>query len=130
MATAPRPARPPSPTPPFLTIVVQPFTFSIANGIYAGLLMSLFLFFLTGNFIPAMKGMFRRQGPGHVVDEIEEPLWSPQRPNSGASISHAVHNMRDMLASADQDSHSEANQYERKSQVVLVNYQRNSAPSL
>jgi hypothetical protein len=38
----------PTAVPAFLTIVVQPFTFSIANGIYAGVLMSAALFVLTG----------------------------------------------------------------------------------
>jgi xanthine/uracil/vitamin C permease (AzgA family) len=38
----------PTAVPAFLTIVVQPFTFSIANGIYAGVLMSAALFLLTG----------------------------------------------------------------------------------
>lgn len=37
--------------PAFLTIVVQPFTFSIANGIYAGLLMSALVYLLTGAFV-------------------------------------------------------------------------------
>jgi hypothetical protein len=37
--------------PAFLTIVVQPFTFSIANGIYAGLVMSALVYFLTGTFV-------------------------------------------------------------------------------
>lgn len=43
--------------PAFLTIVIQPFTFSIANGIYAGLVMSLLLYILTGSFM----NLFRRQ---------------------------------------------------------------------
>lgn len=42
--------------PAFLTIVIQPFTFSIANGIYAGLVMSVLLYVLTGSFMD----LFRR----------------------------------------------------------------------
>jgi hypothetical protein len=37
--------------PAFLTIVIQPFTFSIANGIYAGIVMTVLLYFLTGTFL-------------------------------------------------------------------------------
>jgi AGZA family xanthine/uracil permease-like MFS transporter len=59
--------------PAFLTIVIQPFTFSIANGIYAGLVMSLLLFFMTGNFIDYFKELFTR-GPGHLEDEATMPF--------------------------------------------------------
>lgn len=40
--------------PAFLTIVIQPFTFSIANGIYAGLVMSILLYVLTGTFLETL----------------------------------------------------------------------------
>jgi AGZA family xanthine/uracil permease-like MFS transporter len=40
--------------PAFLTIVIQPFTFSIANGIYAGLVMSILLYLLTGSFLETL----------------------------------------------------------------------------
>ncbi len=43
--------------PAFLTMVVQPFTFSIANGIYAGLLSSFLLFILTGDFVTYFRGI-------------------------------------------------------------------------
>jgi xanthine/uracil/vitamin C permease (AzgA family) len=46
----------PTAVPAFLTIVVQPFTFSIANGIYAGVLMSAALFVLTGGLARAVFG--------------------------------------------------------------------------
>lgn len=47
----------PSAVPAFLTMVIQPFTFSIANGIYAGLVMSLLLFLMTGEFITYFKNL-------------------------------------------------------------------------
>ena len=37
--------------PAFLCAVFQPFTYSVANGIYAGVGMSLVLFFTTGEFV-------------------------------------------------------------------------------
>lgn len=45
----------PSAVPAFLTMIIQPFTFSIANGIYAGLIFSLLLFICTGDVIPYFK---------------------------------------------------------------------------
>ncbi len=67
--------------PAFLTMVIQPFTFSIANGIYAGLLFSVLLFFLTGEFIPFFKSVFGMTKPGEE-DDLEAtllggPLASP-----------------------------------------------------
>ena len=59
--------------PAFLTIVIQPFTFSIANGIYAGLVMSLLLFFLTGNFIDYFKELFTK-GPAGLEDDAAAPF--------------------------------------------------------
>ncbi|GAB4815919.1 hypothetical protein N2152v2_002965 [Parachlorella kessleri] len=50
-----------SAVPAFLTIVIQPFTFSIANGIYAGLAMSLLLFLLTGQFLEVLPGLRHRK---------------------------------------------------------------------
>jgi len=54
--------------PAFMTIVVQPFTFSIANGIYAGLLMSALVYILTGTFIEAGRDMINnlRHGTGGI----------------------------------------------------------------
>lgn len=54
--------------PAFLTIVVQPFTFSIANGIYAGLLMSATVYLLTGSFLEGGAALFAslRRGEGGV----------------------------------------------------------------
>jgi AGZA family xanthine/uracil permease-like MFS transporter len=53
--------------PAFLTIVIQPFTFSIANGIYAGLVMSVLLWLLTGQFLETCApGRFEKE------DEFEE----------------------------------------------------------
>ncbi|KAI8466102.1 MAG: permease family-domain-containing protein [Monoraphidium minutum] len=46
--------------PAFLTIVIQPFTFSIANGIYAGLLMSALVYLLTGAFVDVGRGWIAR----------------------------------------------------------------------
>lgn len=62
--------------PAFLTIVIQPFTFSIANGIYAGLVMSVMLYILTGQFMeyfqPATdeKEMYEDA----EEDDVETPL--------------------------------------------------------
>lgn len=39
---------------PYLLQVIQPFTFSIANGIYAGLVMAALLYILTGEFLTAL----------------------------------------------------------------------------
>jgi hypothetical protein len=69
--------------PAFLTIVIQPFTFSIANGIYAGLVMSLLLFFLTGHFLDYLPG---RKGPAEVVHDLEERLLV----EGGAAYGHAL----------------------------------------
>lgn len=55
--------------PAFLTIVIQPFTFSIANGIYAGLVMSVLLFILTGSFIDYFKGLAK--GKEELADVVE-----------------------------------------------------------
>ncbi len=43
--------------PGFLTMVVQPFTFSIANGIYAGLAFSFILWVLSGDFISDLRNL-------------------------------------------------------------------------
>lgn len=60
--------------PSFLTIVIQPFTFSIANGIYAGLAMYFLLFFLTGNFL-----VYLRQSLGPYMPESwRNRLWAEE----------------------------------------------------
>ena len=50
--------------PAFLTIVVQPFTFSIANGIYAGLLMSALVHVTSGTAVAAARDVFARLRSG------------------------------------------------------------------
>lgn len=63
--------------PAFLTIVIQPFTFSIANGIYAGLLFSFLLFFLTGDFLSVLKQLLTPKSVSLVrtsTGELQEPL--------------------------------------------------------
>lgn len=61
--------------PAFLTIVIQPFTFSIANGIYAGLVMSILLYLLTGSFLEWFGC-----GPAlDAEDDLETPfIGSPE----------------------------------------------------
>ncbi|KAG1679317.1 hypothetical protein FOA52_009347 [Chlamydomonas sp. UWO 241] len=41
--------------PAFLTMAVQPFTFSISNGIYVGLAFSVMLWILTGDFLDTFR---------------------------------------------------------------------------
>lgn len=60
--------------PAFLTIVVQPFTFSIANGIYAGLLMSALVYLLTGSFVDAARGMIREWRGGSVDGDAAQGI--------------------------------------------------------
>ncbi len=57
--------------PAFLTIVVQPFTFSIANGIYAGLVMSALVYILTGSFVEVGRDMVAqlRGGGSRGIDD-------------------------------------------------------------
>ncbi|GAX78069.1 hypothetical protein CEUSTIGMA_g5511.t1 [Chlamydomonas eustigma] len=64
-----------SAVPAFLTIVMQPFTFSIANGVYAGLASSLVLFFLSGDFIQPCKKLYKRHWPYQVsvLEQIPGP---------------------------------------------------------
>jgi hypothetical protein len=61
--------------PAFMTIVVQPFTFSIANGIYAGLLMSALVYLLTGTFIDVGRewlAMLRGEGSAGAAEAAGE----------------------------------------------------------
>jgi AGZA family xanthine/uracil permease-like MFS transporter len=66
--------------PAFLTIVIQPFTFSIANGIYAGLAMTVLLWLLTGTFLQdfsAAKAAFYESGGSLAAAagaDLETPL--------------------------------------------------------
>ena len=62
--------------PAFLTIVIQPFTFSIANGIYAGLVMQVLLFLLTGQFLE----YFTPAKEVDVLDEEEAALADLETP--------------------------------------------------
>ncbi|GAX78068.1 hypothetical protein CEUSTIGMA_g5510.t1 [Chlamydomonas eustigma] len=71
--------------PAFLTIVVQPFTFSIANGIYAGIASSFILYVLTGDMFKSLRGMLDRatepvESPGEettaTTEDLEQPLIS------------------------------------------------------
>jgi hypothetical protein len=79
--------------PAFLTIVIQPFTFSIANGIYAGLIMSALVYLLTGAFIDAGRDMLATlsgdAGPGDgeraavdVLDNVEAAMASGRGPKA------------------------------------------------
>lgn len=61
--------------PAFLTIVIQPFTFSIANGIYSGLVMTVLLFLLTGQWLEYFtptKAVIEEDT--FLVDDLETPL--------------------------------------------------------
>lgn len=46
--------------PAFLCAVFQPFTYSVSNGIFAGMTMSCVLFFTTGEFVTYMPGYRQR----------------------------------------------------------------------
>lgn len=87
----------PEAVPAFLTMVIQPFTFSIANGIYAGLAMSLLLFILTGNFITPLKDLFRKEVPG---TSVEEPLLDDDEPGGSTygGVETAVQNIASNIA--------------------------------
>lgn len=86
--------------PAFLTMVVQPFTFSIANGIYAGLLFSFALFILTGDFIPYVRDLLYPVTPGtRSIDTkpgdmepgaMHEPLLAPT-PSDDHATGHVGH---------------------------------------
>lgn len=82
----------PTAVPAFLTIVVQPFTFSIANGIYAGVLMSAALFVLTGMAWMELRrvvfGSSRGSEAGEeqgVVAGIEEEQEEEQEARDGCA---------------------------------------------
>lgn len=64
--------------PAFLTMVVQPFTFSIANGIYVGLAFSLVLFILNGDFMAYLPGASSKSSAlptdSAPVPELDQPL--------------------------------------------------------
>mmetsp|Transcript_22407 Transcript_22407/g.48964 ORF Transcript_22407/g.48964 Transcript_22407/m.48964 type:complete len:494 (-) Transcript_22407:592-2073(-) len=108
-----------SAVPAFLTIVIQPFTFSIANGIYAGLVFSLALFILSGDFIPYFKNL-----ASGSADGLDEPLLPDQEAHvsSGSAdlrhgslaqtMQHAVHKIVEGQAP-----------FERTSHALLVNTQ-------
>jgi len=74
----------PTAVPAFLTMVIQPFTFSIANGIYAGLLFSLLLFIFTGDFITYFKELLAPSPDPETADSAQ-PLLQPEvLPGSGS----------------------------------------------
>lgn len=75
--------------PAFLTIVVQPFTFSIANGIYAGLLMSGLVYLLTGAaFEAARDAVARLRGEGRGGGEPLDVLDASEAAFAGAPLPH------------------------------------------
>jgi AGZA family xanthine/uracil permease-like MFS transporter len=63
--------------PAFLTIVIQPFTFSIANGIYAGLTMTVMLHILTGQWLEPLQRIFRTGKEVYDEDAEAEDLETP-----------------------------------------------------
>lgn len=120
--------------PAFLTIVIQPFTFSIANGIYAGLIMSVLLFFITGNFITAIKELI--MGP-EELDEAQEPLLEDGdasvhggRPAGSvrSTASSGLQNLQRRMSQAITDAINDVNPFELKSQALLVNYKSDVTP--
>ncbi|KAL6749608.1 hypothetical protein V8C86DRAFT_1816936 [Haematococcus lacustris] len=100
--------------PAFLCMVIQPFTFSIANGIYAGLLFTLILFFTTGDFLIYIRGAMARD-QADAVQAVVAPtaagLHAPLLPGRDAEVggglpgtsplstaSHASHFQRQSLS--------------------------------
>jgi len=72
--------------PAFLCAIFQPFTFSVANGIYVGVGMSFVLFFTTGTFltyIPGLRAWYQgaegsqRADTAAVVETKSESTASP-----------------------------------------------------
>lgn len=61
--------------PAFLCAIFQPFTHSVANGIYVGLGTSILLFFTTGDFLHYL--------PGRAKHTVEEPLLVGSQPTLG-----------------------------------------------
>lgn len=72
--------------PAFLTIVIQPFTFSIANGIYAGLVMSVLLWLLTGRFLDTCFAGGAKDEP---VEDLETPILEYAHPNGSQAAEAA-----------------------------------------
>lgn len=62
--------------PAFLTIVIQPFTFSIANGIYAGLVMTVLLNILTGTWLEYFRPTSEKEfyDEDAEAEDLETPL--------------------------------------------------------
>lgn len=52
--------------PAFLCAIFQPFTYSVSNGIYAGVTMSFILFFSTGSFLA-------------YIPSFQKPQTAPKR---------------------------------------------------
>lgn len=94
--------------PAFLTMVIQPFTFSIANGIYAGLLFSILLFFLTGDFVPYFRELFGASEATDLEADLLLPPtgplaspggWSDRSTSRAPSMVGALHSATRMLSS-------------------------------
>eukprot|EP00877_Chromochloris_zofingiensis_P009284 jgi/Chrzof1/4609/Cz14g19310.t1 len=119
----------PSAVPAFLTMVIQPFTFSIANGIYAGLVMSLLLFLMTGEFITYFKNLLC--GKEDENDFLEEPLLEDGHPPDEPPMLHphpdrseAMHTPASRAAAAAHrisEGIKMRSSYERKSFIMLSN---------
>lgn len=70
--------------PAFLTIVIQPFTFSIANGIYSGLVMAVLLWVLTGQFMEYISPA--KEVIEEIVDDLETPILNGQYAQEQAEV--------------------------------------------
>eukprot|EP00882_Tetradesmus_deserticola_P012528 GHRQ01013280.1.p1 GENE.GHRQ01013280.1~~GHRQ01013280.1.p1 ORF type:complete len:294 (+),score=81.64 GHRQ01013280.1:419-1300(+) len=96
--------------PAFLTIVIQPFTFSIANGIYAGLVMSMLLYVLTGSFLETLGfgGFGASKGAGDAQEDLEAyiPILGGHEHAAHQHTAHQVAAASGHAAGATADSHS------------------------
>eukprot|EP00434_Breviolum_minutum_P022199 symbB.v1.2.019595.t3/scaffold1611.1/size109513/1 len=72
--------------PAFLCAIFQPFTYSVSNGIYAGVAMSSILFFTTGSFLSYIPSF--QKADSVEVQEVRQMarLCSPQSAHSGPSF--------------------------------------------
>ncbi|CAK9103090.1 unnamed protein product [Durusdinium trenchii] len=72
--------------PAFLCAVFQPFTYSVSNGIYAGVAMSFILFFTTGSFLAYIPS-FQKTEPRGLVEEVSAMIeHSPQQRYSSPKV--------------------------------------------
>lgn len=67
--------------PAFLCAVFQPFTYSVANGIYVGIGTSVVLFFTTGTFLKYLPGR-KHEAEGTNGDQRSTPLLPPEEDGS------------------------------------------------